>query len=184
MPTMKSRTGGIMVPLYTALVWISSTICNLRCLKKGHQIIGVYPEERDEEGEKSQGQYWVSEVSWLAPLGEEKAEGGAGSKVHFPHGWQRRGGADLLSLMTSGRTQGSGMKLHWGNSDLALGTGSLLRRDSQSLEQASYSTKPLRVQGISDGCSWSCSLFSMVMWSRRSCTLWTLWVLSNLKGQC
>lgn len=66
-------------------------------------------------------------MRWLAPLGEEKAEGGAGSKVHFPHGWRRRGGADPLSLMTSGRTQGRRTKLHWGSSGMILGKASSLR---------------------------------------------------------
>lgn len=60
----------------------------------------------------------------------EKVEGGPGSKVHYPCGGQRREGADLLSLVTSGRTQGTVMKLHWGSSGLALGKGSLPRRRS------------------------------------------------------
>lgn len=73
--------------------------------EEGLQII---PEESDQDGRSLKGK---TEVGWLAQLGGEKAEGRPDSRVRFPHWEQRRGGADLLSLVTSGRTQGSGMKL-------------------------------------------------------------------------
>lgn len=47
----------------------------------------------------------------LFSLEERRLRGGLDSRVHLPHGRQRRGGADLLSLVTSSRTQESGMKL-------------------------------------------------------------------------
>lgn len=55
----------------------------------------------------------MAEVTWLVHLGEKKAEGWPHHSLQRPQGWWQRGSADL-SLVTSDRTGGNGMKLQQG----------------------------------------------------------------------
>ncbi|KAK4822202.1 LOW QUALITY PROTEIN: hypothetical protein QYF61_011843, partial [Mycteria americana] len=111
--SIASQSREVIVPLYTALYcvqfWEPQYKKDIKLLERiQRRVIKIMKGVKGKTYEE-----WLRSLG-LFSLEKRRLSGDLTAVYNFLKGGRRGGGADLLSLITSDRTQGNGMKLHQG----------------------------------------------------------------------